>query len=185
MYHGPFVLNSLEIWPEVFDKVWECSRFESGSINPLKIGEIPPSGLGGSHYWRTTEGQMDSWQDGHPMTTTVKHMQVICKLFEPRYKILPYMWRIGIECKMQQIWEVFYRCEEFACMLHTISLRAQISQNVKYWYEICNVLVPIFHALWRIYTTFSQCERGTCIKRLFWPPMRPKNENWFSQVSSY
>ena len=28
-----------------------------------------------------------------------------------------------------------------------ISLRAQISQNVKYWYEICDVLVPIFHAL--------------------------------------
>ena len=29
-------------------------------------------------------------------------------------------------------------------MLHIISLRAQISQNVKYWYGICNVLVPIF-----------------------------------------
>ena len=28
-----------------------------------------------------------------------------------------------------------------------ILLRAQISQNVKYWYEICDVLVPIFHAL--------------------------------------
>ena len=27
------------------------------------------------------------------------------------------------------------------------SHRAQISQNVKYWYEICDVLVPIFHAL--------------------------------------
>ena len=31
-------------------------------------------------------------------------------------------------------------------MLHIISLRAQISQNVKYWYEICDVLVPILHA---------------------------------------
>ena len=28
-------------------------------------------------------------------------------------------------------------------------------------------------------------ERGTCIKRLFWPPMRPKNEISFSQNSSY
>ena len=101
---------------------------------------------------------MGSWQDGNPMTRTVKHMQVICKLFEPRYEILPYMWRIGIECKMQQILGVFYRCEEFACMLHIISLRAQVSQNVKYWYEICDVLFTIFHALWRIGTYFSQCE---------------------------
>ena len=29
-------------------------------------------------------------------------------------------------------------------MLHIISLRAQFSQNVKYWYEIYNVLVPFF-----------------------------------------
>ena len=36
---------------------------------------------------------------------------------------------------MQQIWGrgVFYQCEEYACMLHVILLRAQISQNVKYW----------------------------------------------------
>ena len=41
-----------------------------------------------------------------------------------------------------------YRCRKnIICMLHIISLRAQISQNVKYWYEICDVLVPIFHAL--------------------------------------
>ena len=45
---------------------------------------------------------------------------------------------------MQQIWGVVYGCEDCACMLHIISLRAQISQNVKYWYEICDVLVPIF-----------------------------------------
>ena len=74
-------------------------------------------------------------------------MKFICNLFEPRYTILTYMRRIEIECKMQQIWGVFYRCEDCACMLHIISLRAQISQNVKYWYEICDVLVPIFHAL--------------------------------------
>ena len=44
---------------------------------------------------------------------------------------------------MQQIWGwgVFYQCEEYACMLHIISLRAHFSQNVKYWYEIRNVLV--------------------------------------------
>ena len=29
-------------------------------------------------------------------------------------------------------------------MLHIISLRKQISQNVNNWYEICDVLIPIF-----------------------------------------
>ena len=43
-------------------------------------------------------------------------------------------------------------------MLHIISLRAQISQIVKYWYEKCDVLVQILHALWRIGTNSSQCE---------------------------
>ena len=28
-------------------------------------------------------------------------------------------------------------------------------------------------------------KRGTCIKGLFWPPMRSKNKSCFSQVSSY
>ena len=49
----------------------------------------------------------------------------------------------------------FYRCEDCACMLHIISLRAQISQNVKYWYEICDVLVPILQGV-----EFAKCE--TC-----------------------
>ena len=46
--------NSFEIWPEVFDKILECfllvDKFERGSINPVKIGEIPHSCLGGSYY---------------------------------------------------------------------------------------------------------------------------------------
>ena len=61
---------------------------------------------------------------------------------------------------MQQIWGVFYRCEDCACMLQINSLRAQISQNVNYWYEICDVfftrceqLVPIFHNV-----KFAKCE---------------------------
>ena len=40
------------------------------------------------------------------------------------------------------------------CMLHIISLSALISQNVKYWFEICDDLVPIFHAFRRIGTNF-------------------------------
>ena len=42
---------------------------------------------------------------------------------------------------------VFYQCEEYACMLHIISLRAHFSQNVNYWYEIRDVLMPNFQAL--------------------------------------
>ena len=29
---------------------FSLSKFERGSINPVNIGEIPPSGLGGSYY---------------------------------------------------------------------------------------------------------------------------------------
>ena len=60
---------------------------------------------------------------------------------------------------------IFYQCEEYACMLHIISLRAHFSQNVRYWYEIrdilvpiltrCEELVPIFHGV-----KFAKCE--TC-----------------------
>ena len=57
------------------------------------------------------------------------------------------MWKIGIECKMQQIWGVFYQREEYAFMLHIVLLRAQSSQNVKYWYKMHDILVPNFHAL--------------------------------------
>ena len=42
---------------------------------------------------------------------------------------------------------VFYQCEEYAFMLHIILQCAHFSQNVKYWYEIRDVLAPIFHAL--------------------------------------
>ena len=31
-------------------------------------------------------------------------------------------------------------------------------QSVRYWYEICDLLVPIFHVLWGICTNSSQCE---------------------------
>ena len=43
--------------------------------------------------------------------------------------------------------EGIYQCEEYACMLHIILIRGHISQSVKYWYEICDILVPMFHAL--------------------------------------
>ena len=52
----------------------------------------------------------------------------------------------------------FYRCEDCACVLHIILLRAQITQNVKYWYEICDVLVPILHA--RIGTISSRAVKS-------------------------
>ena len=44
---------------------------------------------------------------------------------------------------MKQIWGggVFYQCEECSCMLLIILLRAYVSQNARYWYEIYDVLV--------------------------------------------
>ena len=86
----------------------------------------------------------------------------ISNLLEPRYKILTYMGGIGIECKMQQICSVFYRCEDCACMLHIISLRAQISQSVKYWYEICYVLVPYFTCYEELVPIFHSVKFAKC-----------------------
>ena len=43
---------------DFYIKLKYLNKFKRGSISPVKIGEIPPSGLGGS------------WQDGHTMTTT-------------------------------------------------------------------------------------------------------------------
>ena len=82
-------------------------------------------------------------------------MKFICNLFEPRYKITclnhvikPWHY-VKNWNQMQNAADsgCIYRCEYCACMRHIISLRAQISQNVKYWYEICDLLVPLFHAL--------------------------------------
>ena len=55
--------------PDFYLKLKYLNKFELGSINPVMIGDSPSSCLGGSYYWRTTEGRMGSWQDGHPMTT--------------------------------------------------------------------------------------------------------------------
>ena len=43
-------------------------------------------------------------------------------------------------------------------MLHEILLRAYFSHSVKYWYEICEVSVPIFHVLRGLDTDSSHCE---------------------------
>ena len=42
---------------------------------------------------------------------------------------------------------VFYQCEEYAFLPHIILLHAHFSLNVKYWYEVRDVLVQFFHAL--------------------------------------
>ena len=56
-----------------------------------------------------------------------------------------------------------YQCGEYACMLHMILVRAHFSQNVKYLYEIRDILVPIFtrcEELVRIFhdVKFAKCE---------------------------
>ena len=67
------------------------------------------------------------------------------------------LWRIGIECKMQQIWGVFYQCGEYACMLFEIWICAYFNKvrdigtkYVTYWYQFftcCEYLVPILHSV--------------------------------------
>ena len=46
--------------PDFYIKLKSLYKFERGSINPVKIGEIPPSGLGGNYYSRTTEGRREA-----------------------------------------------------------------------------------------------------------------------------
>ena len=53
---------------------------------------------------------------------------------------------------MQQLCGVFYRCEEYAWLLHEIDYVRISLTHEKYWYEIRDVLVPILHALWGIGT---------------------------------
>ena len=48
-----------------------------------------------------------------------------------------------------------FQCEESACMLYEIWLRAYCSQSVRYCYEVCDILVPIFLVLWGFGTNSS------------------------------
>ena len=48
------------------------------------------------------------------------------------------------------------------CMLHIISLCAQVSQNVKYWYEKCDVLVPIFTRCKELVPIFHSVKFAKC-----------------------
>ena len=55
-------------------KVEFLNNSERGPIIPVKIGEVPPSGLGGRYCRLKTEGRMGGCQDiltydRHPMTT--------------------------------------------------------------------------------------------------------------------
>ena len=47
-------------------------------------------------------------------------------------------------------------------MLHIISLRAQISQNLKYWYDICDILVPIFTRCEELIPIFHSVKCAKC-----------------------
>ena len=102
---------------------------------------------------------------------------VSVKIFFYVYKVMPRVWRIGIECEMQQIWGVFYQCEEWACLLYEIWLRMYFSQSVCYWYEIyatywyqffsCSEeLIPI---LLSVKLTNREIAVQQSIKGLFWP----------------
>ena len=56
--------------------------------------------------------------------------------------------------------------------------------------QSADVSIKVVFIRARGYKTFimfnsTEYEGATCIKRLFWPPMRPKNKSCFSLVSSY
>ena len=75
-------------------------------------------------------------------------MKFTCNTLEPR-QLQKHAMHVKNWNRMQNAADlgVFYQCEEYACMLHIISLRVHFLQSVKYWYEMRDVLVPIFHAL--------------------------------------
>ena len=72
-----------------------------------------------------------------------------------------WQWQNCAELKSNAKWSRFggiFQCEEYACMLYEIWLRAYCSQSVRYCYEVCDILVPILHVLWGFCTNSSQCE---------------------------
>ena len=70
------------------------------------------------------------------------------------------MWKIEIECKMQQLWGggggYFIDVRNMHdCYMKFDYVRISLTRE-KYWYEIRDVLVPILHALWGIGTNSSR-----------------------------
>ena len=55
---------------------------------------------------------------------------------------------------------ILYQCEEYACMLYIILLRAHFSQNVKYWYEMRYLYLP--RAVWILYQFFQGVNFAKC-----------------------
>ena len=83
-----------------------------------------------------------------PDVSTVNLNNFTCNLLETR-QLYNHAMHVKNWNRMQNAPDlgVFYKCEKYSLMLHIISLGALFSQNVKYWYEICDVLVSIFHVL--------------------------------------
>ena len=99
MSNGPFVPNSFEIWPEVFNKILERFLLVDKATRFLHKAEI-----------------------------------------------------------FEQVWKgIDQPSRDCTCMLHIISLRAQISQNVKYWY-ICMKYVTYW------YQFFTRCKELVSIR---------------------
>ena len=93
-----------------------------------------------SHVWRAGTKPSHMWKIGTKLSQMRRTVT-----WSSQMSVTNWLWIIGIECKMPQILGVFYQCEEYSCMLHVYEIwpRAYFSQSVRYWYEICDVLVPI------------------------------------------
>ena len=81
-------------------------------------------------------------------------MKFICNLFDPRYKILAYICEeLESNAKCSRFFFLWggggYFIDVKIAHVCYIKLTtcANFLQNVKYCYEICDVLVPIIHAL--------------------------------------
>ena len=66
-------------------------------------------------------------------------------------------------------------------LIYSLYVTIIITLSVKYYVYVYNVKTAAQGPLGPI--TFEK--RGTCIKRLFWPPVKSKNKSYSLQVSSY
>ena len=92
---------------------------------------------------------------------------------------VPRMWRIGIECKMQQIWEVFYQCSNahvcFGRILHKVWDIG--TKYATYWYHFLRAVRNWyqFFTVWNLRLNIAHTN----------DPWGSKGENIFSESGHF
>ena len=155
--------------------VWRIgTKFSQMCRIGTKSSHVRRIGAKSSHLWKIgikSSHVKNRYQNSHVWKTGTKysHMRKIGTK-------ISHIWRTGswfshmsatklwrIECKMQQIWGYFINVRNaHVCYMHIWKF-AYFSQSVRYWYEICDVVVPIFHVLWELVpilhsVKFTKCE---------------------------